>query len=234
MRSFSKVLAVISLAALATAAGAQGTARGQKSTGTAAPYDKALLTPSTLNAKAPETYDVKFVTTEGEFVVHVTRAWAPYGADRFYNLAKHHYFEGVAFFRVMSGFMAQFGLSPYPEINKAWMNANIHDDPVKHSNTRGTVTFAAQDSPNTRGTQLFINFVNNAGLDSQRFAPIGEVTSGMDVVDKIYSGYSERPDQGQITLQGKAYLERNFPKLSIIKSATVVAATPPVGGATKP
>jgi peptidyl-prolyl cis-trans isomerase A (cyclophilin A) len=209
---------------------AQGGATGQKSAPaskpparTASSYDKALLTPSALNEKAPETFDVKFVTDAGDFVVHVTRAWAPIGADHFYNLAKHHYFDGVAFFRVISGFMAQFGLSPHPEVNAAQSSATIKDDPVRHSNTRGVVTFAQTSQPNSRGTQLFINFADNTGLDGQRFAPIGEVTSGMDVVDKIYNGYGESPDQGQISAHGKAYLEKQFPKLTIIKSATLVA-----------
>jgi peptidyl-prolyl cis-trans isomerase A (cyclophilin A) len=240
VRNFSRIITGISLAALAIAAAAQGNPPAQKPAGAAKPagatagYDKALLSPSTLTAKAPETYDIKFVTTEGDFVVHVTRAWAPLGADRVFNLVKHHYFDGAAFFRVIPNFMAQFGLSAYPEINKAWMNANIHDDAVKHSNSRGTVTFAAQDSPNTRSTQLFINFANNAFLDQSRFAPFGEVTAGMDVVDKIYSGEREKPDQEKITLQGKAYLEKNFPKLTVIKSATVVTAPPPAGAAAKP
>lgn len=189
----------------------------------ASPFDKALLSPVSLNAKAPETFDAKFVTTEGDFVVHVTRAWAPNGADRFYNLVKHHFFDGAAFFRVIPGFMAQFGLSAFPEVNRVWDNADIKDDPVKKSNIRSMVTFAATGAPNSRSTQLFINFGNNAGLDGQRFAPFGEVTSGMEAVDKIYSGYREQPDQGAITAHGKEYLESNFPKLTIIKSATLVA-----------
>jgi peptidyl-prolyl cis-trans isomerase A (cyclophilin A) len=159
-------------------------------------------------------------------VIHVTRVWAPRGADRFYNLVKHHYFDGVAFFRVMHGFMAQFGFSPYPEINRVWENANIKDDPVKHSNTRGVVSYAALPTPNSRSTQLFISFANNSGLDSQGFAPIGEVTSGMEVVDKIYSGYGEQPDQDQIAKHGKQYLEANFPKLTIIKTARLMPAAP--------
>jgi peptidyl-prolyl cis-trans isomerase A (cyclophilin A) len=207
---------------------AQKKAPATKPPAAAGPFDKALLTPSTLNAKAPETFDVKFATTAGDFVVHVTREWAPNGADRFYNLVKHHYFDGAAFFRVIQGFMAQFGLSAYPEVNAAMSNAPIKDDPVRKSNTRGMVTFAQTSQPNSRDTQLFINFANNNGLDGQRFAPIGEVTSGMESVDKIYNGYGESPDQGQITAHGKTYLEKQFPKLTIITSATLVspAATP--------
>lgn len=187
--------------------------------------DPALLHPDTLHAKAPDVYDVKFDTTRGDFVVQVTRAWAPIGADRFYNLVKHGYFTGAAFFRVVPGFIVQFGLSADPAVNRVWRSANIKDDPVTQSNKRGTLTFATA-GPNTRTTQLFINFADNAGLDRQGFAPFGLVTSGMDVVDKIYSGYGERPDQGAVTTQGAAYLEKNFPKLDTIKSATIVPAAP--------
>lgn len=232
----SGVLAAAIIFGAATVVLAQGSTTMQKTAPAAsASFDKALLTPSALNAKAPETFDVKFTTSAGDFVVRVTRAWAPLGADRFYNLVKHHYFDGVAFFRVLRSprpFMAQFGLSPYPEVNKAWENASIHDDPVKQSNKRGTITYAAQTSPNTRSTQVFINYADNAFLDASRFAPFGEVTSGMDVVDKLYSGYGEGapqgagPDQDKATNQGRAYLEKNFPKLDTIKTATLIVAAP--------
>lgn len=185
--------------------------------------DPALLHPATLHAKAPDVFDVKFETTRGEFVVRVNRAWAPVGADRFYNLVEHGFFTDAAFFRVVPGFIVQFGLSADPAVNRAWQNANIKDDPVTQSNKRGTLTFATA-GPDTRTTQLFINFANNSPLDRQGFAPFGVVTSGMDVIDKIYSGYGERPEQGAITAQGKAYLEKHFPKLDTIESATVVAA----------
>jgi peptidyl-prolyl cis-trans isomerase A (cyclophilin A) len=196
----------------------------------ATPYDPALLHPQTLNAKAPAEYEVKFVTTAGDFTVKVTRAWAPNGADRFYNLVRHHYYDGAAFFRVLSGFMAQFGISAYPDVAKQWEEANIKDDPVVKSNQRGFVTFAQASSPNTRSTQVFINYGNNGNLDHDRFAPFGEVTEGMEVVDKLYSGYGEGapdghgPDQGMIGNRGKAYLEKGFPKLDIIRSATLVPA----------
>ncbi len=199
-------------------------------------FDPALLTPSALNARAPATFDVKFVTTKGEFVVHVIRAWAPLGADRFYNLVQHHYFDGNAFFRVLPGFIAQFGLSGYPEVNKAWANATFHDDPVAHSNTRGTITFATAGA-NTRTTQLFINFSDrNAQLDRSGFSPFGEVISGMDVVEKLYSGYGEGapqgrgPDKGRITSEGRAYLERGFPNLDVIKTARIVPGAAPAAG----
>jgi peptidyl-prolyl cis-trans isomerase A (cyclophilin A) len=196
--------------------------------------DPALLHPATLVAKAPATYEVKFSTTKGDFVVQVNRAWAPLGADRFYNLVKHGYFTDAAFFRVVPGFIVQFGLSANPAVNKVWAKANIKDDPVTQSNKPGTLTFATA-GPNTRTTQLFINFGNNAPLDGQGFAPFGLVTSGMDVVKQIYSGYGEAPDQGAITSQGKAYLDKSFPKLDSIKSATIVpAAAAPAAPAHKP
>jgi peptidyl-prolyl cis-trans isomerase A (cyclophilin A) len=184
--------------------------------------DPALLHPASLTAKAPEVYEVKFTTTKGDFVVQVTRAWAPIGADRFYNLVKHHFFEEASFFRVVPGFIVQFGLPANPQIAKVWQNANIKDDPVTQSNKPGYLTFATA-GPNTRTTQLFINFGDNAPLDRQGFAPFGQITSGMDVVQNIYSGYGERPDQGAISSQGKTYLDKNFPNLDSIKTATVVS-----------
>ena len=185
--------------------------------------DPALLQPATLKAKAPDVYDVKFTTTKGDFVVQVNRAWAPIGADRFYNLVKHGFFTGAPFFRVVQGFIIQFGLTPDPAVNRAWQNANIKDDPVTQSNKPGYLTFATA-GPNTRTTQLFINFGNNTFLDNQGFAPFGQVTSGMDVVKNLYSGYGESPNQGAITSQGKAYIEKNFPKIDSIVSATIVPA----------
>lgn len=188
--------------------------------------DPALLQPATLKAKAPDVYQVKFTTTKGDFVVQVNRAWAPLGADRFYNLVEHGFFTDAPFFRVVPGFIIQFGLTGDPAVNRAWQSANIKDDPVTQSNKPGYLTFATA-GPNTRTTQLFINFGNNTFLDNQGFAPFGQVTSGMDVVQSLYSGYGERPDQGAITSQGKAYIDKNFPKIDRIKSATVV---PPAAG----
>jgi peptidyl-prolyl cis-trans isomerase A (cyclophilin A) len=185
--------------------------------------DPALLHPAELKAKAPDVFDVKFTTTKGDFIVQVNRAWAPIGADRFYNLVKHGFFTGAPFFRVVPGFIIQFGLTGDPAVNRAWRSANIKDDPVTQSNKPGTITFATA-GPNTRTTQLFINFGNNGGLDGQGFAPFGTVTSGMDVVKNLYSGYGEQPDQGAITSQGKTYIEKHFPKIDSITSATVVPA----------
>jgi peptidyl-prolyl cis-trans isomerase A (cyclophilin A) len=193
----------------------------------AAPFDPALLQPATLKEKAPAEYAVKFETTAGVFTIKVTRAWSPNGADRFYNLVQHHYYDGAAFFRVLTGFMAQFGLSPYPEVNQAWEHANIKDDPLVQSNHRGFVTFATA-GPNTRTTQIFINFGNNEGLDHQGFTPFGVVTDGMDVVDKLYSSYGEGapegrgPNQSLVGNRGRVYLEKYFPKLDTISSATIV------------
>jgi peptidyl-prolyl cis-trans isomerase A (cyclophilin A) len=242
------ILATVFVLAVGTALQAQGGAPAQKAapaakppaTAAAGPFDKALLTPSVLTAKAPDTFDVKFTTSAGEFTVHVTRAWAPLGADRFYNLVKHHFFDGAAFFRVLQTprpFMAQFGLSPYPEVNRAWSRATIKDDRVTQTNKRGAITFATAGA-NTRTTQLFINFGDNGGLDSQGFAPFGEVTTGMEVVDKLYSGYGEGapqgtgPDQDKVTNQGRTYLQKNFPKLDTIKTTALIV--PPVAPKPKP
>lgn len=205
--------------------------------------DPALLHPAMLKATAPNEYDVKFVTTKGDFVVHVTRAWAPNGADRFYNLAKHGFFTNASFFRVVLGFVVQFGMNADPKIEAVWANANIKDDAVKESNKPGTVTFAQTGRPNTRSTQMFVNLGNNAALDAQNFPPIGQVTSGMEVVQQLYSGYGDMPEMGgrgpsqdRIASGGKAYLDANFPKLDSIKSATVIspAGTTPATPTHKP
>lgn len=190
-------------------------------------FDTALLKPASLQAKAPAEYTVKFVTTAGDFTIKATRAWAPKGADRFYNLVRNHFYDETAFFRVLPGFMAQFGMSAYPEVSTAWEQANIQDDPVVKSNRNGYVSFAMA-GPNTRTTQVFINYSDNDFLDQSGFAPFGVVTSGMDVVNKLYSGYGEGapsgegPDQTQIRSLGHAYLKQHFPKLDRIKSATVL------------
>jgi peptidyl-prolyl cis-trans isomerase A (cyclophilin A) len=186
----------------------------------AAGTDAALLKPATLTATAPAKYNVAFKTTAGTFVVRVTRAWAPNGADRIYNLVRHHFYDGAEFFRVVPGFVAQFGLSPNPAVNQAWSTATIPDDPVKASNRAGYLTFA-DSGPNTRTTQLFINLRANKQLDGMGFAPVGQVVSGMGVVSKLYSGYGEAPDQNAITMSGNAYLQKSFPKLDRIVSARI-------------
>ncbi len=183
--------------------------------------DKALMHPASLNAKAPATFHVDFKTTAGNFTVAVTRAWSPHGADRFYNLVKHGFYDGNEFFRVVPGFVVQFGLSANPAVTAVWSASTaIPDDPVKQSNLMGYVVFA-DSGPNTRTTQLFINLANNPNLDGMGFSPFGMVTSGLGVVQKIYSGYGEQPDQGQITSAGNAYLRTSFPRLDRIISARI-------------
>jgi peptidyl-prolyl cis-trans isomerase A (cyclophilin A) len=182
-----------------------------------------LLEPSSLHAKAPATYRVSFATTKGTFEVTVRRSWSPRGADRFYNLAQAHFFDGVTFFRVLKGFVVQFGISPDPAVSKAWQNATIKDDPVKTSNAPGTITYADAGA-NTRSTQVFVNLGNNAGLDRQGFSPFGRVTTGMSVVKKLYGGYGDTPSgaQQQISTQGDAFLRKTFPKLDHIRTARIV------------
>jgi cyclophilin family peptidyl-prolyl cis-trans isomerase len=195
------------------------------------PFDRALLNPAALRLRAPAEFDVKFETTAGDFTMKVTRAWAPYGADRFYNLVRHHFYDGAAFFRVLPGFMAQFGLSAYPQVSRAWQNANIRDDKVLQSNKRGYVSFAMA-GPNTRTTQIFINFGDNGNLDQSGFSPFAMVTEGMETVDKLYSGYGEGapdghgPNQELVGTRGRAYLEKSFPKLDTIRTASIVPAAP--------
>jgi peptidyl-prolyl cis-trans isomerase A (cyclophilin A) len=186
----------------------------------------ALLHPAALHAKAPATYGVKFTTTKGTFVVTVHRTWAPRGADRFYNLVRARFYDGNEFFRVVKGFVVQFGISGYPKVSSAWQNANIKDDPVKASNTVGTITYA-DAGPNTRTTQVFVNLGNNAAnLDGQGFAPFGRVTAGMAVVNKLYGGYDDRPTnlQGDIASQGNSFLKKRFPKLDSVIRARIVKA----------
>jgi peptidyl-prolyl cis-trans isomerase A (cyclophilin A) len=185
------------------------------------------LDPAHLDAQAPAVFKAKFVTTKGEFVVEVQRAWAPRGADRFYNLVNAGFYDGVKFFRAIKGFMVQFGIHGQPAVSRVWVNANIPDDPVKESNVRGQITFAT-GGPNTRTTQIFINLVDNKNLDGIGFSPFGKVVSGMDVVDKLYTGAGEGPpggtgpDQNRIQAEGNAYLERDFPQLDAVNSATIV------------
>ncbi len=192
-------------------------------TGVASASPPQLLHPASLHAKAPAVYRASFQTTKGTFVVTVHRAWAPLGADRFYNLVRAHFFDGVRFFRVVTGFVVQFGISPDPAVSRAWQNANIKDDPVKASNTAGTITYA-DAGPNTRTTQVFVNLANNASnLDRMGFSPFGRVTSGMNVVNRLYAGYDDQPtnDQQQMTSQGDAFLRKHFPKLDRIVSARI-------------
>jgi len=203
-----------------------------KSTASASPYERVLLRPALLTAKAPATYEVQFVTTKGNFTIKVTRDWAPLGADRFYNLARHHFYDNASFFRALKGFVVQWGISAYPPVTAAWEHAPIKDDPVVQSNVRGSVTYAMA-GPNTRTTQLFINLVDNKRLDGMGFAPIGQVTEGMEIVDSLYSDYGEGapdghgPAQDQIEKSGKVYLDKNFPNLDSIKTTKLIAPEAP-------
>jgi len=199
-------------------------------TATAAPVhaqSAPLSNPAALKEQAPETYKVRFETSKGPFVVEVNRAWAPQGADRFYNLVRNGFYNDARFFRVIDGFMVQFGIHGAPDVSAKWREARIPDDPVKQSNSRGTITYAMA-GPNTRTSQVFINFSDNSMLDGQGFAPFGRVVSGMKVVDSLHSGYGEGaprgrgPDQGRIQMEGNAYLTKSFPRLDFIKSATIV------------
>ena len=188
---------------------------------------QSLSNPAALTAQAPAEYKVKFDTSKGVFVVDVHRDWAPQGADRFYNLIKNGFYNDARFFRVVSGFMVQFGINGDPKIQAAWRDASIPDDPVKQSNKRGMITFATR-GPNTRTTQVFINYADNGRLDAMGCAAFGQVVSGMNVVDALYSGYGEGaprgagPEQSRIQSEGNAYLTQAFPKLDYIKTATIV------------
>jgi peptidyl-prolyl cis-trans isomerase A (cyclophilin A) len=173
-------------------------------------------------AQAPDSFRARFETSAGDFVIAVQRRWAPKGADRFYNLTRSGYYDGVRFFRVVPGFMVQFGIHGDPAVAAAWRDQRIPDDPVRRTNLRSMVTYATA-GPGTRTTQLFINFGSNDGLDAQGFAPFGQVVEGMDVVDRIYAGYREQPNQGRIQAEGNAYLGRAFPRMDYVKRASIVA-----------
>jgi peptidyl-prolyl cis-trans isomerase A (cyclophilin A) len=186
--------------------------------------EEVAAVPTVADEKAPAVFRANFDTSKGGIIIEVTRDWAPAGADRFYTLVKSGFFENARFFRVITGFMVQFGLAANPAENKKW--GSLADDPVKESNKTGYVTFATA-GPGTRTTQIFINFGDNARLDGQGFTPFGKVVSGMDVVQKLYSEYGEGAPQGvgpaqdQIQALGNEYLEKSFPKLDYIKSAKI-------------
>jgi peptidyl-prolyl cis-trans isomerase A (cyclophilin A) len=190
----------------------------------AATPEPAPATPTT----APAMFRVRFETNEGDFVVEIDKSLAPNGADRFYQLVSQGFYTDVRFFRVIQGFMAQFGINGDPAVTARWRATPIPDDPVRGSNTRGTITFAMTSQPNSRSSQLFINLVDNVNLDASGFAPIGRVVEGMEVVDRLYSGYGEGaprgsgPDQSQIVSRGNAYLTQSFPELDYIERATIV------------
>lgn len=197
-----------------------------------APEPPPLLNPggAAMQQQAPDSFKVLFETTAGDFVVQVVRDWAPLGADRFYNMARHGYFDGVRFFRMVPRFVVQFGLHGDTAVTRAWRGSTILDDSVRTSNRRGTLTFATA-GPNTRANQFFVNLVDNARLDAQGFAPIGRVIGGMDTVDRFHAGYGEMapsgqgPNQGRIMAEGEAYLAAEFPLLDRIVRARLLEWT---------
>jgi peptidyl-prolyl cis-trans isomerase A (cyclophilin A) len=189
-------------------------------------FSQALSNPAALKEQAPPVYRVDFDTSKGPFVIEVHRDWAPNGADRFYNLVKNGFYDNARFFRVIEGFMVQFGVNGDPKISAVWRDARIKDDPARISNKRSFVTFATA-GPNTRTTQVFVSYGDNSNLDSQGFTPFGQVISGMKVLDSMYSGYGEGaprglgPDQSKLQAEGNAYLASKFGNLDYIKKATI-------------
>ena len=189
-------------------------------------FGQGLMNPAALKEHAPPVYRVDVDTSKGPFVIEVHRDWAPNGADRFYNLVKNGFYDNARFFRVIEGFMVQFGINGDPKVSAVWREARIKDDPVRISNKRSFVTFATA-GPNTRTTQVFINYGDNSNLDSQGFTPFGQVVSGMKVVDSLYSGYGEGaprglgPEQGRLQAEGNAYLISKFGNLDYIKKAKI-------------
>ena len=196
----------------------------------------AMLDPSKATEKAPDTFRAKFETTKGDIVFECTRDWAPNGVDRFYNLVKIGFFDDITLFRVAKGFVVQWGIHGDPKVSAAWGHANLPPDKPKQSNTRGMLTYAMAGRPDTRSTQVFINYGDNTNLDAMGFAPICKVTEGMEVADSFYSGYGEAvtEQQGPITMQGNEYLKAKWPKLDAIKTATIVGEAPADRGGAKP
>ena len=188
----------------------------------------AMTDPTKATEKAPDKFKVKFVTTKGDIIIEVVKSNSPAGVDRFYNLIKMGYFQDIAFFRVVPGFMAQFGIHGDPNVNRVWKDVGLPDEPVKGSNKRGTITFAKKGIPNSRSVQFFLNLVDNPNLDGMGFAPFGQIVQGLDVLDKINSEYGEGfprgrgPDQMRIQAQGNEYLKKDFPNLDYLKSVEVL------------
>jgi peptidyl-prolyl cis-trans isomerase A (cyclophilin A) len=198
-----------------------------------------LHDPARAERQAPERYSVALATTRGMLTIDVRRSWAPIGADRFYNLVRLGYYDDVAFFRVLDGYVAQTGLHGHPKVNAAWARAFVPDDRREQSNVAGTVAFAAS-GPNTRTTQFFVNLANNTQLDKLGFAPFGRVKE-LDVAQKLYAGYGEGspsgngPAQARVKNEGNAYLRRFYPKLDYVQRAAIVAeANPPAKQRTLP
>lgn len=189
----------------------------------------ALLRTAAKEGPSPEVVRVRFETSRGPFVVEAQRSWSPAGADRLYYLVRNKFYDETRFFRVVPGFMVQFGISGDPRVSKAWSERFIRDEQVLHGNERGTMTFATS-GPDERSTQLFINYADNRRLDRQGFAPVGRVVEGMAVVDSLFAGYGEGfpmgrgPDQSRIAEEGNEYLKREFPRLDYITTARIVTA----------
>lgn len=188
-----------------------------------------LKDPTQLSERAPDSFRARFDTSQGSFVIAVEREWAPLAADRFYNLVKNGFYNESRFFRVLDGFMVQFGLHADPAVQSAWRTANLKDEPAMKSNTRGFVSFTRESGPNSRYTMIFINFKDNSYLDAEGFAPFGQVVSGMEVADKLYSGYGRQniPDQRRILREGNAYLLAEYPKLDFVKTAIIETGAAP-------
>jgi peptidyl-prolyl cis-trans isomerase A (cyclophilin A) len=182
----------------------------------------ALLDPSSARRRAPDRFTVRLQTTEGDVDLAVVRDWSPEGADRIFNLVEIGFFDGAPIYRVVRGFVAQWGKHPVPRVNAVWFNANIPDEERKESNRRGTLCFAQRSQPNTRGVDLFINLKDNPHLDKLGFTPVGRVVAGMEVVDRFHADYGERVDQGRLHYEGAAYLRKNFPALDVIESARIL------------
>ena len=177
--------------------------------------------------RAPDEFQAKFETSKGDFTVTVNRTWAPIGADRFYELVQEKFFDEQKFFRVVRGFVVQWGIHKEPKTNRLWSSREIVDDPAKEKNVRGTLTFAMR-GPNTRSTQLFFNLRDNTSLDGQGFAPIGKVTEGLEVLDQLTFVYGDiaplgpGPDPRLAQQEGNAYFDRTWPRLDSIKRVTIV------------
>jgi len=219
LASFLTVLLLVTVAV-----GAQSGSRDSSRAADGSVRDTSKLkAPAQLIESAPGLFRARFATNIGPFVIEAHRDWAPLAADRFYNLVKNGFYDGNRFFRVLDGFMAQFGLNGDPEIQSAWQTANLMDEPPKQSNLRGYVTFTRESGPNSRYTMVFINVKDNSYLDADGFAPFGQVVAGMDVVNKLYSGYGRTnvPDQRRIIREGNAYLQQEYPKLDFIRTATI-------------
>jgi peptidyl-prolyl cis-trans isomerase A (cyclophilin A) len=186
-----------------------------------------LSDPSTLTETAPALFRARFDTSKGAFVIEAHREWAPLAADRFFNLVKNGFYDGTRFFRVRPGFMAQFGLNGDPEVQSAWQRAFLRDEPATQKNIRGFVTFTTEGRPQSRFTQIFINYADNSRLDADGFAPFGQVVAGMEVVDRLFTPPDDaQPDQRRILREGNEYLQKEFPQLDFVKKATIIPVTP--------